>query len=490
MPSPEEQAYSTVERAYGQGDFTRALELALALQPQLPPGRPDQLDQRLQLLIGHIHLYGLAQPREAEAAYQAVLASCPEPNYRQLAEQSLQLCAQSDPAESPEPQPEPEAAALAEAEAGITSTTPTELPATPWLTQLQDPQQALAQIQTAWATAEPAAQPSVPVIHDEPTPPATPWATNNATSLDAADPAASPEPKEQTPEPEPPAEAPPPPPAPQDAPLSDRARGELERGLLLVRLSSRTESSNPGPQEREPAVALAAAEPPSAPTATVHIAAPSLGAAWTLFKRHWRSYLILEGLVVLAALAGALLQLIANGLQGLANVNPLLAVLPAIALAIGAIALNLWSNLLGVGLQMLPALAFQSGRHPSAEDMLQLLRRDFWRYVRAGVVVGLATAAGLLLLIVPGVLVAIATPVVIRRVVCQQEAAVPALIASVKEVGSSPAGAGLLKWQLVAGLLILGSVLLCGLPLLITVPLGGILIQQYLAFSGLGAARE
>ena len=67
---------------------------------------------------------------------------------------------------------------------------------------------------------------------------------------------------------------------------------------------------------------------------------------------------------------------------------------------------------------MLPAIAFHSGSHPSALAMLQMLRRDFWRYVRAGVVVGLATAIGLVLLIVPGVLVAIATPVVIRRVTC------------------------------------------------------------------------
>jgi len=121
---------------------------------------------------------------------------------------------------------------------------------------------------------------------------------------------------------------------------------------------------------------------------------------------------------------------------------------------------------------------------------LQMLRRDFWRYVRAGVVVGLATAIGLVLLIVPGVLVAIATPVVIRRVTCHQQAAMPALIASVKEVGSSPVGAGLLKWELVAGLLMLGSVLLCGVPLLITIPLGGILVQHYLAYSGLGSTRD
>ena len=96
----------------------------------------------------------------------------------------------------------------------------------------------------------------------------------------------------------------------------------------------------------------------------------------------------------------------------------------------------------------------------------------------------------LVLLIVPGVLVAIATPVVIRRVTCHQQAAMPALIASVKEVGSSPVGAGLLKWELVAGLLMLGSVLLCGVPLLITIPLGGILVQHYLAYSGLGSTRD
>jgi hypothetical protein len=488
MPSPEEQAYSAVERAYGQGDFARALELALALQPQLPPNRPDQLDQRLQLLIGHIHLYGLAQPREAAAAYQAVLASCSEPNYRQLAEQSLELCAPTDPAEPSSPE--------AETQASSASATAADLPATPWLSQLQDPQQALTQIQAAWATAEPASQPIAPVLQEAPAPPATPWATSNDTRLEAAEVAASPEPSEHSPEPEPPADttppAPEPPldPAPQDAPRGESTRSALERGLLLVRLSSGGESGNPTPQDAAPVVTQEASNQANATTATVHVTAPSLGAAWTLFKRHWRSYLILEGLVVLAALAGALLQLIGNGLQGLANINPLLAALPAIAVAVGAIGLNLWSNLLGVSLQMLPALAFHTGSHPSADAMLQLLRRDFWRYVRAGVVVGLATAAGLLLLIVPGLLVAIATPVVIRRVVCQQEAAAPALIAAVKEVGSSPAGAGLLKWQLVAGLLILGSVLLCGLPLLITVPLGGILIQQYLASSGLGSARE
>ena len=269
------------------------------------------------------------------------------------------------------------------------------------------------------------------------------------------------------------------------APPSDAELSELDRGLLLVRLSSRADHSGEAvePPAPEPV------QQPSAETGTIHVTAPSLGAAWTLFKRHWRSYLILEGLAVLAALGVGLLQLLGAGLQGLTELNPLLALLPGLALAVGAVALNLWSNLLGVSLQMLPALAFAQGSHPSARAILQLLRRDFWRLVRAGVVVGLATGIGLLLLILPGVLVAIATPVIIQRVACDRQAAIPAVISSVKDVGNNPAGAGLLKWELVAGLLILGSVLLCGLPLLITVPLGGILVQQYLAHSGLGSTR-
>ena len=458
MPSPEEQAYSAVERAYGQGDFAGALEQAQALQPQLQTNRSDLLDQRLQLLIGHIHLYGLAQPRQAEAAYRAVLSNCTEASYRQLAEQSLALCSQ-------EPQPA------------------SDLPATPWLSQLQDPQQALVTIQQAWATATPAAQPT----SSEAGTAATPWAAGNTTTAEVA-------PSEATP-PEPKAihttdEVPPEPtPAPAEPPtaMADPAEppSELDRGLLLVRLSSRADPSGDATEPTAPEPV----DQPSAAAGTIHITAPSLGAAWTLFKRHWRSYLILEGLAVLAAMGVALLQLIGAGLQGLAELNPLLALLPGVALAVGAVALNLWSNLLGVSLQMLPALAFDQGSHPSATAMLQLLRRDFWRYVRAGVVVGLATGIGLLLLIVPGVLVAIATPVIIQRVACDRQAAIPAVISSVKDVGNNPAGAGLLKWELVAGLLILGSVLLCGLPLLITVPLGGILVQQYLAHSGLGSTR-
>jgi hypothetical protein len=288
IPSPEEQAYSAVERAYGQGDFAGALQQAEALQPQLQLNRSDLLDQRLQLLIGHIHLYGLGQPRQAEVAYQAVLNSCTEPTYRQLAEQSLQLCAQQPEPAQTNPESNPSSALASEPSSQPNS----DLPATPWLAQLDDPQQALASIQQAWATATPAAQPVTSPSSDAGTA-ATPWAVPKTTSADATpSEAAPPEPQaieavEETPPPEPTPTSAEPPAAVADnpAPPSDAELLELDHGLLLVRLSSPGDHSG---DDAEPP----ASEPvqqPSTETGTIHVTAPSLAAAWRLLKRRWRS---------------------------------------------------------------------------------------------------------------------------------------------------------------------------------------------------------
>jgi hypothetical protein len=288
MPSPEEQAYSAVERAYGQGDFAGALDQAEALQPQLQPNRSDLLDQRLQLLIGHIHLYGLGQPRQAEAAYQVVLSSCTEPTYRHLAEQSLQVCAQQ-----PEPAQTTPESNLASALASEPSSQPTsELPATPWLAQLDEPQQALASIQQAWSTAIPAAQ-SAPTPSADAGTAATPWAVPSTTRADATpSEAAPPEPQaieavEATPPPEPTPPSVDPPAAVADAPAppSDAELRELDRGLLLVRLSSQGDHSG---DDTEPP-APDPGQQPSTETGTIHTSALSLGAAWRLLKRRWRS---------------------------------------------------------------------------------------------------------------------------------------------------------------------------------------------------------
>ena len=90
-----QDAYVAVERAYSLQQFPEALRLALDLLPRIPTGSDDQLDLRLQLLMGHTYLYGLGLPQQALPCYQQVLKLSYDPTYRELAEQGVTLCQQA-----------------------------------------------------------------------------------------------------------------------------------------------------------------------------------------------------------------------------------------------------------------------------------------------------------------------------------------------------------------------------------------------------------
>ena len=167
MSSASTDRYAAIERAYGEGRFSDALQGAEALLIELQArasGPESETDlSRLQLLTGHIHLYGLGQPQDAQAYYQAVAGSRAPSTLVDLAQAGLQRC-QLQPAAQQEPSSQQAIGDLP------------ELPATPWLNQLSEPQEALSALQAAWNEV-PASGPT-PVIA---TPtvlngsPATPW---------------------------------------------------------------------------------------------------------------------------------------------------------------------------------------------------------------------------------------------------------------------------------------------------------------------------
>ena len=190
------------------------------------PGGSDGCDKVLGSAWGTL----LGQPLSLFGflAYGAVLNQCNEEGYRRLAEQGLAQC-QGGPTAPPRAT-EPEAF---------------NLPATPWLAQLRDPQQALAEIQQAWASV-PAA---TPVTQPEPRPldsigiAASPW-DSAAQEEEPVQPPSAPLGDPDSAEPDLP-----------DTDLSEPARAtsseqnkpepafepvadELDKGLLLVKLSS------------------------------------------------------------------------------------------------------------------------------------------------------------------------------------------------------------------------------------------------------------
>ncbi len=167
MSSASSDRYAAIERAYGEGRFNDALQGAEALLLELQgsaSGTESETDlSRLQLLTGHIHLYGLGQPQDAQAYYQAVAGSTAPSTLVDLAQTGLQRCQLQPPA----PQEPSSLQAIGDLP---------ELPATPWLNQLSEPQEALTDLQAAWNEV-PASGP--PPVIATPTvlngSPATPW---------------------------------------------------------------------------------------------------------------------------------------------------------------------------------------------------------------------------------------------------------------------------------------------------------------------------
>ena len=92
-----DKAYTAVERAYSEGGYAEALQLATELLPQVPAGHEGLLDHRLNLLIGHIQSW-LGEPAAAAAAYAEVLATCADPTYRDMASQGLARSGSTEPA--------------------------------------------------------------------------------------------------------------------------------------------------------------------------------------------------------------------------------------------------------------------------------------------------------------------------------------------------------------------------------------------------------
>ena len=181
MSSASDGLYGAIERAYGEGLFIDALERAKALLTELqgPDASPEAqaVLGRLQLLTGHIHLYGLGQPDEARAYYQAVANSSAPSTLVDLAQAGLKRC-EEQPAASAAP------AASTQASSPVTPEG-LDLPATPWLNQPSKPQEALSALQAAWRDV-PTSPPATTPLPDEGTP-ATPWGTDEASSASEAE---------------------------------------------------------------------------------------------------------------------------------------------------------------------------------------------------------------------------------------------------------------------------------------------------------------
>jgi hypothetical protein len=95
-PTPEQQQeqYAAIELLYSEGKWGEVLQASEALLAALPAVQGHPLRPRLELVIGHTLLYGLADLDGAEQRYRTVLLDTEEPVLREIAEQGLGRCSE------------------------------------------------------------------------------------------------------------------------------------------------------------------------------------------------------------------------------------------------------------------------------------------------------------------------------------------------------------------------------------------------------------
>ena len=93
-PTPEQQQeqYAAIELLYSEGRWNDVLQASEALLAALPPVQNHRLRARLDLVIGHTLLYGLANANAAEQRYRIVLLETEEPVLREIAAHGLVRC--------------------------------------------------------------------------------------------------------------------------------------------------------------------------------------------------------------------------------------------------------------------------------------------------------------------------------------------------------------------------------------------------------------
>jgi len=95
LPDDTAQRYAELEKAYVEEHWSTVLTNGQTLLDAIETSDDPQaegLANRVRVLLGHTHLYGLAEPEVAEDYYRSVLGSRAEPELRRIAAEGLQQC--------------------------------------------------------------------------------------------------------------------------------------------------------------------------------------------------------------------------------------------------------------------------------------------------------------------------------------------------------------------------------------------------------------
>ena len=219
---------------------------------------------------------------------------------------------------------------------------------------------------------------------------------------------------------------------------------------------------------------------PSPMAAPIAFEQPSIQKAWDAFQKHIPVFLLIwVGSIVVALLGGLLSMLIVISVGGLGGSSESAFSLGAILGQLTQIPFSILSSLLSVLMVAIPAVYYERGEVVTVGAAMALLRERFWRYVLAGLFFSIVMTIGLLLCVLPGLAVALVTPVFVNRIFVTEMTIGEAFSQAFQVVYRSENGMSFVGLEVLAAIVAaLLTVLTCGLAGLVVIPMASFYLQN------------
>jgi hypothetical protein len=214
--------------------------------------------------------------------------------------------------------------------------------------------------------------------------------------------------------------------------------------------------------------------------ASIAFEQPSIQKAWDAFLKHIPVFLLIwAGSIGLAVIGLAVYLLIVMVVGSLGGSSESAFSLGGILAQLTQIPFSILSSLLSVLMVAVPAVYYERGEVVSVGAAVALLRERFWRYVLAGLFFSSVMTIGLLLCVLPGLAVALVTPVFVNRIFVTEMGIGEAFSQSFQVVYRSENGMSFVGLEVLAFIVAaLFTVLTCGLAVLVVVPMASFYLQN------------
>ena len=208
----------------------------------------------------------------------------------------------------------------------------------------------------------------------------------------------------------------------------------------------------------------------------------NLKTTWKIYKSHWKSFLALTGLTILAYV----IYIIIDTILSLVGLAPLMfsnyqygeyvgtgALIASLIIRTPIYLIYLFVvSLLSVLYCVIPALYFKNQEIITWKVPYKVLKENSRRYLLAGLLFSVCVLIGLLLCIIPGIVVSIVGPTYLNKIACSDMPIIKSFKSSFQAVYKSPNLLSYIGMQLLAGIIYLvPTICTCGIGSIITLPM-------------------